>query len=306
MKEIGSCPACGCDPAQSWPAVVAPFITELALESLPPIGRTMVCGTCHLRFTGMRLSDTEVSRLYSGYRGEAYFRCRHRHEPWYTLSSNCSRGGDPREIHQRQTELERLLKGAGIWPTIGSVLDYGGDRGQFIPAGLAAGKWVYEISGVQPIEGVLGVTDRSELQCKSFDFLMACHIFEHVMDPMGFLVELSQLLAPRGTIYIEVPLELPAILSIAPALTSRWYAWLVSHLRLLRIVDFVSTASRTQLGFLPPFGLLKSSEHVNFFDERSLGHLLQRAGFTCLRMEVAPALRLAGRIGVLRCLARKP
>ena len=285
--------------------MVAPFITELALASRPPIGRTMVCGACGLRFTGMRLSDTEVTRLYSGYRGEAYFRCRHQHEPWYTLSSNCTRGGDPREIHQRQAELERLLRDSGIWPTIDSVLDYGGDRGQFIPAELAAEKWVFEISGAQPMEGVHGTADLESLHGRTFALLMACHIFEHVMDPKAFLAELAQYLAPAGTIYIEVPLELPAILSLAPALTNRWYSWLENHVPLLRAVDFVSTASRTQLGFLPPFGLLKSSEHVNFFDVRSLSHLLECAGFTCLRMEADSVLRPAGRIGVLRCLAKR-
>ena len=305
MKQIQACPACGAEAHQGWPSVVAPFLVERALRERPPIGHVYQCGCCGLRFSNIRLNEDEVTHLYQAYRGEEYFQCRHRHEPWYSRRMNGDLGGDSKEIQHRQECLETLLQESSVLDRIQTVLDYGGDRGQFIPAGLLARKWVFEISGVEPIQGVELITDFVQLANKSFDLVMLCHVLEHVMEPRTFLHEVMTHVTSAGFLYIEIPLERPHINSVSKNMTITWYQWLDHHPFCLRIIDFLSTASRMLLGWLPPLGLLKTSEHVNFFDESSLQALLAAEGFSCLRIETTQERRLAGRIGVVRCLAVK-
>ena len=42
------------------------------------------------------------------------------------------------------------------------------------------------------------ITDR-------FDYVIACHVLEHVPDPIGYLFELSGLLNPNGTVFLAIP-----------------------------------------------------------------------------------------------------
>lgn len=306
MKIINTCPGCRGECRRAWPSLMAPFMAERTLKAPPPLARLLECDYCGLRFSNLRLDEDEVAHLYRDYRGEDYFRCRHRHEPWYSRRMNGNLGGAPKEILGRQKYLEKLLRERGTWSLIQTVLDYGGDQGQFIPAELKAQKFVFEISGVEPVAGVERIREAAQLEGKQFHLVMVCHVLEHVMDLSAFLRHVAQYVAPGGTLYIEVPLERPLIHSHPPGLLMKWHRWLTHHLRCFQIVDFVSTAARATLGWIPPFGLLKISEHVNFFDGRSLEMLLASENFNDITVIATPSKHRIGRIGVLRCLATQP
>lgn len=305
MKCIHVCPVCGTEASHGWPAILAPFIVERVLDATSAIGRVLQCERCGFRYFSLRLEDGEVSRLYRDYRNEDYFSCRHRHEPWYSRRMNGDLGTDMKELRHRQEALELILRKAGAWDRIRTVLDYGGDRGQFIPVGLTAEKWVFEISGVQPIQGVGSVKDVLESKGMTFDLVMLCHVLEHVMEPKTFLRQVLANVALSGMIYVEVPLERPHLAAGPETITYAWYRWLESHRLCLLGVDFLSTVARTQISWLPPLGLLKVSEHVNFFDEGSLRSLLTSEGFVDVWMGTHPKRRLVGRSGVIKCLARR-
>jgi hypothetical protein len=106
------------------------------------------------------------------------------------------------------------------------------------------------------------------------------------------------LLAEGGVLYVELPLERPVLQGGGRHRGSRT--------RFHRTLDFFSTASRLLLGWLPPAGLLKISEHVNFFHEQSLRQAMEEAGLQVLCLEARLSWRPLGRNGTLHCLARRP
>lgn len=184
--------------------------------------------------------------------------------------------------------------------TVDRVLDYGGDRGQFIPEGLGRERVVYEFSGVEAVESVRGVTDLSALNGQRFDLVLVAHVLEHVSDPAGFLRTLgNESFAKDALIYIEVPLERPRFVgTLRGRLGGAWVGALLRRPRALRAVQFYSTASRVALNVVPPLGVTNVHEHLNFFDGGSLRSLLERLGFHVTQLrEVGATVRALARLG---------
>ena len=69
-------------------------------------------------------------------------------------------------------------------------------------------------------------------------------------------------------------------------------------------LDFISTFARVKLGIVPPFGLIKLHEHVNYFGAVSLRRLVDSAGATVLHLDLAETVPTAGIGRVLRVIAR--
>src|SRR5687768_3882357 len=113
MDLVTRCPACGSDGSRGWPALVAPFVAEFALEAPVAACKLLECDTCEMRFFEARYTEDELSRLYTGYRGPRYFEVRHRHEPWYTERFNQGFGNDAARGAARQDGLKRFLMEAG-------------------------------------------------------------------------------------------------------------------------------------------------------------------------------------------------
>jgi SAM-dependent methyltransferase len=90
--------------------------------------------------------------------------------------------------------------------SIKSVLDFGGDLGQYIPDELNhARRHVVEIEERELVEGVTGVT--SPAGCEPVDLVLCCHTLEHVSYPSNLVAEMKRYLRPGGLLYIEVPDE---------------------------------------------------------------------------------------------------
>jgi hypothetical protein len=258
------------------------------------------CRSCAFRFFDSRLTEEEVQRLYASYRKDGYFKARSSYEFWYTRKANDGIGNDEAEIVSRKQNLSKVLGERSR--SIVSVLDYGGDRGQFIPDGVGTDRYVYELSNAAPVEGIIRVASVDERQ---FDFVKLAHVLEHCSEPKQILEGLKRL-GHEGTLfYFEVPFERP---SLRWAGRGRWQEWydgaLLGIEPLLRMVDFYSTVARLKLNFIPPLGLQKCSEHLNFFNESSLQKLLERAGFELVDSGVVPVTTCNGVSRILYGLAR--
>lgn len=301
MIRISSCPICDGAPAKAWPALVAPFIAELALKEAPSTCALLECGHCAFRFFDGRFEPPELERLYSGYRGEAYFEVRHRLEPWYSRRHNEGTGHAPEGIAERKAYLGAFLRERGLG-SVQRVLDYGGDSGQFIPDGIGAELHVYEVSDAAPVAGVRKITDERELEAGGYDLVLLNHVLEHVPEPVPLVRKLASLLKPgSGALYVEVPFERYRIWSGRGGAQRAYLGWLARHGGLLRGADFLSTLCRVALGTVPPLGFPKLHEHINFFGQASIGEAFARSGLAM--SEFRTAARTDGRI--ISALARR-
>jgi len=89
-------------------AIVAPFLAHYAVGRSPFLCRLLECSDCSFRFFDSRLEPDEVTRLYSGYRGDGYFAERHRWEFWYSRKSTM----ESVEIPKKSPTALRRWKGS--------------------------------------------------------------------------------------------------------------------------------------------------------------------------------------------------
>ena len=284
MDRAQACPCCGHTELGSLPAVVAPFIADYVFGRAPWATALLECRACGFRFFEGRFSREEEARLYAGYRKEAYFQSRHRFEWWYTRRANEAIGADPEEIGFRKERLARTLAAAPEAAAIRSVLDYGGDRGQFIPDGVGQERYVLDISAAEPVAGVTALKDAAGLgPGRTVDLVVLSHVLEHAAQPAGLLGQAGALLGPGGLIYVEVPLERYNLRWLPRgAWYGRYVGALARHPFWLGWVDFLTTVFRIKTGVVPPLGVLKAHEHINFFNQRSLERLLADQGFSVI------------------------
>ena len=161
------------------------------------------CPDCDLVFCDWRFDDEEMARLYTDYRGPRYRETRDFYEPGYaTINDQLGTAADGLEA--RLANLKDMAEELIECGDIESVLDYGGDEGQFIPSCFgAAQKSVFEISGKAPGPGIASITDEKKLGV--YDFVMCCHVLEHCPYPPQLVRKIRR---HTGTYaYFEVPME---------------------------------------------------------------------------------------------------
>lgn len=285
MRRITSCLVCSGDELVGTPAIVAPFIREYALRAAdrpdpPTQALLLTCTSCDMVFYDLRYDDDEIAALYTGYRGERYFELRHRFEPLYTRKYNDIMGRQPAAVDTRKRTVKALICAELGDDAITSVLDFGGDKGQFIPDFEGAARYVLEVSDVQPAPGVTSVSRLEDLR-DPVDLVMLAHVLEHVSDPIALLAELTAAVGDRGYLYVEVPLDRPKMPPPwAARLQASWVDVVTSRPRLTVAVDAVSTPVRVLAGDRwIPFTFPRQHEHLNFFCPQSLSCALERAGW---------------------------
>ena len=288
MYTINRCPCCDSQNLKSRHAVIAPFVAHYAVRRPPTRCHLCECKQCLFRFFDARFTPEEIRRLYSGYRGPDYFRERHRHEFWYSSGVNDEIGKDPKEIKARSAALNAFLSRNTDVAAIETVLDYGGDRGQFIPPTIGRRKYVFELSDAVPVDGVNRLHSEGEIEPNSFNLVMLCCVLEHCSNPAQMLETLRGFVIPGSLLYVEVPFERYGLMAFAGSSEaySRYLDLLLTFPPFLTAVDFYSTVARIKLGVVPPLGILKCHEHLNFFDQQSLATLLKRTGFMIVASEI--------------------
>jgi SAM-dependent methyltransferase len=279
--------------------VVAPFISQLANSP----GNSQVslhhCDACQLSFFSHRYSDTELSALYGGYRGTHYVEVRKRWEPWYRSAVNDAYMAGSKEVDSRRSFMERLIAKA-FAGQFRVAVDYGGDEGQFFPESAVGRKIVIDVSAHPKLEGVESHENFKTIGA-SPDLVTICHVLEHLNDPVAVLREVRQVIDPQGVLYLEVPLDTPRLHKWHSRDAYQRYLARVGRTRWPLVVsDFASGVSR-QIGIrIPRLGVVKQSEHINYFTESSLKALLATTGFKVLAHSAEPKATVGGlRLGKL-------
>lgn len=236
-------------------AKVSPFIENYALNAAAPRVNIVYCPRCEGSFFDHAYDDKEMSNLYREYRGKNYTAVRERYEKGYSAVNDLL-GNDPGEVISRKNNLQKVLLSviSGHNIKVTSVLDWGGDVGQFIPELPGAKKFLYDMSGKEPCRpDITGLTRIPEGM--RFDLILSCHVFEHVSSPVDTLMELKGALNEGGIVYLEVPYEFP---------------------KLHRLISSFLKRNLTVL----------MHEHINQFSVRSLLFLANRAGFEVLAISL--------------------
>lgn len=307
MYSVEACPCCLSKESSAKWAIVAPFVAHYAVGQPPFLCKLLECSACSFRFFDVRLTHDEVGRLYAGYRGERYFAERHRWEPWYSRKVNDGIGGDPAEIAGREASMEKFVLPHASQTTVTTVLDYGGDRGQFIPKSLGTQKFVFELSDAVPEPGVTRIGSEDEMKSMKFDFIMVISVLEHCSDPASVLEQLRSNLNPGSLLCVGVPYERYGIAFAGKSTLYRSYLNMLLHIPpALMAADFCSTAARVRLNLVPPLGLIKCHEHLNFFNTESMSALLKRLGFEIVDSKIEVVTTYPARTESLYVLARLP
>jgi len=301
MQRLSHCPLCQTPILRTTPAPVAAFLREHAQLDAPVLGGLFDCDGCGFRGFVDRYEPREIEEIYRDYRGPKYFARRHHHEPWYTRARNDAIGG-PLEVRRRRERLSRFLVAQRVAPPLRTALDWGGDRGQFIPE-LFEERHVFEISGVEPVPGVRRV-DREELHRRRYDLVILAHVLEHASQPVELLREVS--LVPARYLYVEVPFEPFHLTRFHRAAPYQRWVNAVAGTRLAPWLILATLASRVGLGWVPPFGLIHQHEHLNFFDQRTLARCLRAAGCDPIAEVAYPSREGSRTIEALGVLGRFP
>jgi hypothetical protein len=282
MIEANECPCCSSRKLRSHRARVAPFFADRIWQSGSFETKLLECRECGLFFYQIRPDDEELARLYRGYRGDEYQQQRQAHEPSYTPELNAALGGPDQMVRRRShigLQLERWLNPADIHV----VVDFGGDRGQFIPAQFDhANRYVQDVSGVEPVDGVVSLDSPADIAPLNPDLVLCCNVLEHVSQP-GQVVEMLRGFGHAGTLfYFEVPHEWPlgrsydALSQIGASFSAKAKA------RVQTVPLIYHTYLRMRGAEVPPPPTMH--EHINHFSEHSLRTVLTTHGFEVLQL----------------------
>lgn len=176
-----------------------------------------ICLNCSFIGAKYAFSDDAIGRLYSDYRSSTYNEERIRYEPTYAALAK-DVGACDQEVKTRVGGLTAWLVDKIDCKSDFSMLDFGGSDGRFLPK-LDGRKYVFEISDISPLEGIVRIPRENELT--TYSYVQIAHVLEHVPEPLALLKRVSSFVKPSGYLYIEVPQELTdaeiAELKIGPA-----------------------------------------------------------------------------------------
>jgi hypothetical protein len=202
-----------------------------------------VCLICSFVQTKHAFSDEALGRLYADYRSASYNEERIRYEPTYENWA--------KQVGKGDQEVETRVGGLTAWLADKiepgenfSMLDFGGSNGRFLPK-LAGERFVFEISDIRPLDGIVKITSEGDLA--TYSYVQIAHVLEHVAEPLALLKHVSEFVKPAGYLYIEVPQELTDI----------------------QISELKNGASRH---------LLPIHEHINYLSIGSVTRLAEAAG----------------------------
>jgi transcription elongation factor Elf1 len=299
LKTVSTCPVCGSkDLRKTNRGIVAPFLAQRIWDRGTFQIALVRCGACEFVFFNPRLEPSEESKLYNGYRDAEYLRARHAVEPWYTERFNAE-FMDPALLRRRKAALVKILR-EGM-PANGTcrILDFGGSHGELVKDLLPnSTAYVYDISNVDPLDGVMACSDLAECRRHEFDLIVCSNVFEHVGSPRAIFEQIREIAASKTLFWIEVPLESP-------------FNWNRRLRRLAQEAALLALRPQVGLSLLRPGMLHWMHEHVNFFNAKSLQALLRCGGFEVLACDAYHLRSPLGReemvwaMGRLAALARQ-
>jgi hypothetical protein len=274
VEYANACLICNSRKIALLKAIVHPFIAERIWNKAPFGTELFYCSRCVFAFYRLRPSEAELSLLYRNYRMPEYQRARQRHEKEYTPEYN-QMLGNCKLNHSRKTNLMKIIESRIDTHKIKNVLDYGGDRGQFIPDVFSrAEKYVYDISGKKAISGIKKIRKAPKTGGKKFDFIMCCHLLEHVSKPRTLIYRIKQF-AHKGTVfYFEVPMDIQYAPLDALFCGNPRHCAFSFMMKIPWLYEFATA--------MYPHLKIQMHEHLNFFSEESLVRVLKLCGIEAL------------------------
>jgi hypothetical protein len=227
--------------------------------------------------------------IYKNYRGERYVSIRNNWEPWYDSDYN-SNHENKAWVSMRHESLKTFINKFDVNPH--TVVDIGGDRGQYIPNLGQTVSVLIDTSNKEPIEGVIRKFSLTEVYKP--DLLILSHVLEHVANPIATLEELFLY---SNLIYIEVPYGVPVI-SKKRRSNFRFLIKLCSTINPIFWRKFSEPATGRKSGNR----ILVQSEHINFFNEKSM-ITISKIIDSEIRLEVNEIATPDGKVAkVIQCL----
>ena len=254
-----------------------------------------------------------MSGIYSGYRNFDYVKTRQSWEPSYTVELNEALGNNTSVLGARHNFVLEALNvcGRNVGNGIRTVVDVGGDRGQFIPPEIP-NKFVMDVSDKSVTSDVTRLPTLRDAIAHRPDLVMACGILEHLSHPAIFVKELLTLHSVQSSmlVYVEVPNGVPQLRPLVHRLLGNTVGRIAATSRPLwgaldRRSAILQQCGRSSSLLMP----LRQSEHINFFSKEGLHNLASMAGLKVLLLdivEVPSTLLRDGRIqfsSTLRLLA---
>ena len=288
------CIICESTNVKTLKAVISDFLLERIWENKRDKHTTIIhCQNCGFSFWKLRPTEEEMEKLYAGYRNEYYQKQRQKYESWYSKEINDFNGNDE-AYRVNQNHMDRVFSENAIEPSaIHSVLDYGGDTGLNIPRGLQnATKYVFDISGVRPAKGVIGIDSFDELMQKRFDFVMCQSVLEHVTNPIHIVRNISTL-AANGIVLLEVPYDSPFVK------IKRNYLQFLFDKRFTMKQLF----ERALLMLKNPY---RMHEHINFFTPKALEYMMEKEGWEVMDVRIENMKGNLGQGHIISAVARVP
>jgi hypothetical protein len=204
MNLIYKCPVCKSDNVNFEPGYLAQFVlwriykTYVNNHHLIPILR---CNDCSFLCTAARFTAEETANLYNDYRGYEYNQLRVHCEPSY--QHLVGKFTTQEEIQRRLVGINTLIQRHIDPSTIKTLLDFGGGSGHFIPSNIdTTEKYVFDISMNPLVQNIKRFDGSCE---KKFDFIMCCHVLEHVSEPKVVMKEIMHYGHIDTKYYFEVP-----------------------------------------------------------------------------------------------------
>jgi SAM-dependent methyltransferase len=230
-----------------------------------------------------------MKAIYTDYRVAAYLSLRRKYEPWFNEKEANVNVVNKVFINSRKDFMKKATSAVGInMAKIISILDFGGDLGQFIPDEISGNRYLLDPSytgkekqnsDVIRVKTLLDVPEKLE-------FVMNCHTIEHLPDFQDAVVEIHSSLKEGGYFYLEVPLDyFKTSIFQKSKLYGKYLKLLVNSRRLFTLVDFLTGVCRQFFGVIPALGIVKQSEHINYFDLNSATTLLDKCGFKILNVQ---------------------
>ncbi|MDD5020753.1 MAG: methyltransferase domain-containing protein [Endomicrobiaceae bacterium] len=270
-------------------AYFVPFLVERMFDGQNFSTDLVHCKCCGVYYSSYRPTLEQMEKLYIGYRNDVYQQQRFKFEKEYTEEFNYFLGHNINELNMRKHNLFDIFKNNIDISKIRSVLDFGGDRGQFIPDQLTnINKYVYEISDVNTVNGVKKISKEAELLKYKYDLIMCCHVLEHVSYPMEIINKLINLMKKGNYLYIEVPYEdywLPKTIKI----------WIKEQIKKQLIF----------LGLNYPLQPIPIHEHMNMFRKQTFKKIFKSKKFNIIYLQLNEDKNISGVKKTIRCLVQK-
>lgn len=269
MKNVECCIICGSTNLINYDTMCSQFLAERIWNSKSFNVKLSHCNNCDFTFYNPRPDDKELDRLYNGYRSNEYQKQREKYESYYTKDFNESIVNDI-EIDGRKLNMSSIINKYINIKEIHNLLDYGGDKGQFITDDFKfIDRYIFDISNVDILPGIKKINYISESDNKKFDFIMCCHVLEHVSNPSEIINNILKFSHNGTKFYFELPYDSHKVLT--PIYINIFF-------KFFKMNSFIYKLYFKLIKRMECEPLFQMHEHINYFSIKSLQRLLELNG----------------------------